>query len=484
MVLCLLGVMAAAGGLAQRADAAPSLPSSGATTDAAVVRGHIDVIQLNGLIDPIEADFVRQAIGKAERNGAIALVVQLSSTGGVISPTSVNALALRISSSKVPVAIWVGPNGSRAYGTAYAVFRAAPLRGVAPGIRVGNAPPLPNGAPDPLANRTIGAGEALATKVATISAPTFGDFVVSLDGQTVDGTVLHTAEVYQGPNGELRRRPTVDTDFRKLTIIQQLLHTAASPSVAYLLLLIGMLLAALEFFTAGIGIAAFCGAGALVLASYGLGVLPIRPWALVLLIVGVFGFCIDVQAGVARVWTAIGSVAIVVGTFELYQHVHLPRAGRGGRYRGHGAFHDRRHAGDGQGQVLHPDHRTRLHDRRDGYRPGRHRARGNRRGARGTLAGPHQSGNTHSRGSTCPGGGHRRSAARGRAGDRRRQGRPPLSAAAGGPICLRPLGTFLRRMGRPQKSFRVERKFALVGRQREGVGSPSERGGPFERAAS
>ena len=79
--------------------------------------------------------------------------------------------------------------------------------------------------------------------------------------------------------------------FRKLTLIQQLLHTAASPSVAYLLLLIGMLLAALEFFTAGIGIAAFCGAGALVLASYGLGRAAIRPWALVLIIVGVFGFC-------------------------------------------------------------------------------------------------------------------------------------------------------------------------------------------------
>jgi membrane-bound serine protease (ClpP class) len=333
MVLCLLGAMAAAGGLAQRAEAAPDLPASTvtagsrpaqATTDAAVVRGHIDVIQLNGLIDPIEADFVRQAIGKAERGGALALVVQLSSTGGVISPGRVNALASRISSSTVPVAIWVGPNGSRAYAAAYAVFRAAALRGVAPGTKLGKAPPQVDGAADPLADRTIGSGEALASKVATINAPTFGDFVVSLDGQSAGGTVLHTAEVYQGPNGEPRRRPTVDTDFRKLTIIQQLLHTAASPSVAYLLLLIGMLLAALEFFTAGIGIAAFCGAGALVLSSYGLGVLPIRPWALALLIIGVFGFCIDVQAGVARVWTAVGSVAVVVGTFELYQHVHLP----------------------------------------------------------------------------------------------------------------------------------------------------------------
>jgi membrane-bound serine protease (ClpP class) len=327
MVLCLLGMIAAAGGLAQRAEAATPSAQTQATTDATVVRGHIDVIQLNGLIDPIEANFIREAIGDAERGGALALVVQMSSSGGVLSSSRLNALATRISSSTVPIAIWVGPNGSKAYGAAYALFRAAPLRGVAPGTHVGDAPPLVSGAPDPLSGRTIGAGQALDAKVATINAPTFGDFVVSLDGQVAGGATLHTAEVYKGPNGELRRRPTVDTDFRKVSIVEQLFHTAASPSVAYLLLLIGMLLAALEFFTAGIGIAAFCGAGALVLSSYGLGVLPIRPWALVLIIVGVFGYCIDVQAGVPRVWTAAGTVALAVGTFRLFQHVHLSPLG-------------------------------------------------------------------------------------------------------------------------------------------------------------
>jgi membrane-bound serine protease (ClpP class) len=188
---------------------------------------------------------------------------------------------------------------------------------------VGFAPPTAPGVPDPLAGRSIGAGEALALKVATINAPTLGDFVVSLDGQTVNGTVLHTAEVVPGADGQLRRRPIVDTNFHKLTLLEQLLHTAASPSVAYLFLIIGLLLAALEFFTAGIGVAAFCAAGALVLSSYGLGTLPIRPWALVLIFVGILGFCIDLQAGVPRVWTAVGTVALVAGTLRLYQHVHL-----------------------------------------------------------------------------------------------------------------------------------------------------------------
>jgi membrane-bound serine protease (ClpP class) len=281
-------------------------------------RPHIDIIQVNGLIDRIEADFVDRSVRNAARGGAEVLVVQLSSTAGVISAAQTDALAATVEHAPVPVAVWVGPNGSRAYGPGYAIWRAAPLRGVAPGTRVGNAP-----AGDPLTGRTLSSGDALAQQVANITAPTLGDFVVDLDLQQVGSVTLHTAQVTRGPHGEPRRVPTVDTRFHKITLLEQLLHTAASPSIAYLMLVIGLLLVALEFFTAGIGIAAFCGTGALVLASYGLGALPIRPWALVLIGIGLFGFCVDLQAGVPRVWTGIGTVALIVGTLRLYQHVHM-----------------------------------------------------------------------------------------------------------------------------------------------------------------
>jgi membrane-bound serine protease (ClpP class) len=291
------------------------------TAPAATVpsRPRIDVVQVNGLIDRIEADFIRRSVDRSARSHSEVLVVQLSSTAGVISAAQTDALAAAIQSAAVPVAIWVGPNGSRAYGTAYAIWRAAPLRGVAPGTRVGNAP----GHGDPLEGRTLGAGDTLAQHLANISAPTLGDFVVSLDQQQVGATTLHTAQVTKGPGGEPRRVPTVDTRFHKITLLEQLLHTAASPSIAYLMLVIGLLLVALEFFTAGVGIAAVCGTGALVLASYGMGALPIRPWALVLVGIGIFGFCVDLQAGVPRVWTGIGTVALIVGTLRLYHHVHL-----------------------------------------------------------------------------------------------------------------------------------------------------------------
>lgn len=306
MVVWLLGAVLATG----RSAGAAALGTPVATPS---VRGHVDVIQLTGLIDPVEADFLSHAVAGASSGGAIALIVQLDSGGGVISQARVDALATTVATSPVPVAIWVGPNGARAYGDSFTILRAAALKGMAPGTRVGQ-----------LANTTLGDKEALARHLVTISAPTLGDFLVSIDGRPAGpgGARLHTADVIR-VGGQLRRQPSVDSFFKKLSLQAQLLHTVASPSAAYLLLLIGLLLLVLEFFTAGVGIAAFCGAGCLALVSYGFGVLPFRTYALALIVVAVFGFAIDVQAGTPRVWTAIGTVALVVGTVRLYDGVGL-----------------------------------------------------------------------------------------------------------------------------------------------------------------
>jgi membrane-bound serine protease (ClpP class) len=61
-----------------------------------------------------------------------------------------------------------------------------------------------------------------------------------------------------------------------------------------------------------------------VLAAYGLSVLPTNPVGLALIVFGVFGFAIDVQTGVPRLWTGIGTVSFAAGSILLYRDgVHL-----------------------------------------------------------------------------------------------------------------------------------------------------------------
>jgi membrane-bound serine protease (ClpP class) len=270
------------------------LPEAGAQP-----RGHVDVIEVSGLVDRVVVDFVTDAIADAERGGVEALVMQLDSSGVITDDARFDRLLASITESDVPVVVWVGPSGAKAKGESARLVHAAAVRGIAPGSRIENGPPD------------------------VLQAPTLGDFIVDLDGRTAGSHTFETSEVVREPGQDPRRRPTVDVRFEKLGLMPRLLHTAASPSVAYVLFVIALALIVFELYTAGVGVAAVVGAGALVLAGFGLAELPARPWAVALLALGVFGFAVDVQAGAPRAWTGIGTVALAVGTARLY-HGYSP----------------------------------------------------------------------------------------------------------------------------------------------------------------
>ena len=82
--------------------------------------------------------------------------------------------------------------------------------------------------------------------------------------------------------------------------------------------LTGAALLIFELYTAGIGIAGVVGAISFILGCYGFDVLPVRWWALALLVVAMLGYAIDVQTGVPRAWSAIATVCLVVGSLFLY----------------------------------------------------------------------------------------------------------------------------------------------------------------------
>ena len=302
--------------------AAGSEPAGG--SDESRDAGIVEVIEVSGLLDPVLVDFVDGAIADAEDEMATALVLQLNSRGAVVGDDVVVDLARRIARSSVPVVVWVGPSGSRALGAAAQLAGAVSQLGVAPGSRLGDtgAQILPEDefgvlfgeAADLLADETVGATEAAALAIVDGPAPTIGDFIVDLPG--VETRVVE--------GGDLpRREPVTTVRFSRLPLVSQLMHTVASPAVAYLLFVCALGLLIFEFYTAGIGVAGAVGAGALVLASYGLWVLPAAPLGVGLVIFAFFGYAVDVQTGVARVWTAIATVSYVVGTFLFYDGLSL-----------------------------------------------------------------------------------------------------------------------------------------------------------------
>ncbi len=314
--------------------------------------GHkgIDVVEVQGLLDPPTASLVLDAIDNANRTGATMLVLRLDSKGAVdVDAAKIVRAMLR---SNVPVVAWVGPSGAEAKGAAALLLAAARVAFVAPGSTVGPAYPVDLNRPGDLsppavqaaigaaglrshlsldvrrhdgtvrlADHTLSADEALHAHAIDGIRPTIGEVIVTLDGKTVnkfDGSVkLSTAKVIGHGTGR-RRQPNQDVIFDSLSLGARVQHSFISPSLAYFLFLAGLALIVFEFFACSVGFAGAVGALALIGAFYGFSHLAVAWWAAALLAFGIFGLSIDVQAGRPAAWTFIGTACLVAGSLTLY----------------------------------------------------------------------------------------------------------------------------------------------------------------------
>jgi membrane-bound serine protease (ClpP class) len=144
---------------------------------------------------------------------------------------------------------------------------------------------------------------------------------VTLDKTTIAtaaGKVRLATATVVGKGRDRRRQPNQDVIFDSLGLGAQVRHALLGPSTAYFLFVAGLALIVFEFFAASVGFAAAVGAVAVIGASYGFAGLPIRGWAVALLLLAAFGFAVDGQAGGLGPWTWIATVALVAGSFFLY----------------------------------------------------------------------------------------------------------------------------------------------------------------------
>lgn len=312
------GAVVLAASVLTGAPATGQTPAAGCDSDDAVVR----IVQVSGRLDPVLVDFVTSEIDEAQGSCALAVVLQLNSNGAVGNEDQVDDLVAAMEGSAVPVDVWVGPTGARATNDAVALLAAADVTGVAaPRASVEVTPALLTARdvePTDLGSVDVGdrvsAERAVELDLVDHDSAAIGDFVIELPG--VETTVV-------GEGDDRKQELVTDAQLVKLPIVGQLMHTVSSPAVAYLLFVIGLALLVFELFTAGVGLAGMVGGGSLILGSYGLLSLPVRPLGVGLLLLAMFGYAVDIQTGVPRVWSGIASAAFVLGSLLLFDGVSL-----------------------------------------------------------------------------------------------------------------------------------------------------------------
>jgi membrane-bound serine protease (ClpP class) len=281
-----------------------------------------DVIDLSGVWDGRIIDFAIDSIEAAAASGSVEYVVLAIDSEGVVAGSEQLAeLAELVADPPLPVVTWIGAAPARAYGGAAQVALAADVVLAAPGSEIGYLEPTIAGdeesAPvidlaglaDLVDDAALVDDTGLFDEVGPESAAPrqVGQFLNGREVATSGGAVvLQTVREFEGGVTNL------ETVIREPDLVDQFFRLAASPEAAFFFLVAGLTVAAFEFYAIGPGIAAGTAAVSLVLAGYGLAVLPVRWWAVALASMSVLLMAWSYQRGGIFLFTTLGILGLAV----------------------------------------------------------------------------------------------------------------------------------------------------------------------------
>ncbi len=304
------------------------------SASAAVVRVDVD-----DMIHPISAEYIGRAIDHAASEHADAVLIELSTPGGL--ETSMRDIVQKIIQSPVPVIVYVTPSGARAASAGFFILEAADIAAMAPGTNTGAAHPVVLGEKlddvmkmklqnDAAAfmrsivqqrGRNIAAAEsgvreakswsdreALAQKLIDVDAPDVPSLLRAVDGRPIKRfngrtQVLHVAGKPLEPFEE--------------TLRQRLLSWIMDPNVAFILMSLGMLALWAEFNHPGAVVPGVVGLISILLAVFALNLLPTRYSALVLILAAFVLFALEAKFATHGVLGIGGVICMVIGALLL-----------------------------------------------------------------------------------------------------------------------------------------------------------------------
>jgi membrane-bound serine protease (ClpP class) len=299
----------------------------------------VDLIRIDGSINPAVAGFIEDALSTAHATDADALVIELDTPGGLM--TSAERIVKDLLGSSVPVIVYVAPSGAKAASAGTFITIAANVAAMAPGTTIGAAHPV---------NETGGEIKGvMGTKVENVAA-SFAKSIARERGRNekwVEQAVRHSVAI--GENEALKRHvidivaPGLDALLaqasgstvvvgghpvvlklkdalvlrQEMTLGQRVLNTLADPNIVYLLLMAGLLGLYFEFAHPGVFFPGVAGAICLLIALASFEILPVTLTGLLLIFIGVAMLIAEAFVTSYGVLGLGGVVALVLGSLLL-----------------------------------------------------------------------------------------------------------------------------------------------------------------------
>ena len=267
--------------------------------------GGIDVIDVSGPLDRSALEFMSESIEDAATSGQVLTVLQINSKA-VLDGEAYDKLVDILSNSPLPVAVWIGPAPAAAYGGAALMSIGAGESAISPGSEIGFFNPVVLGEDR---QEIISPQDLLSAEETGLELqPTLRQYLQDLDGRTfatADGPVTVSTIKEFGDGVTLKT-----TTFRKPGLGTRFFRLAVTPEATFFFLVIGLSMVTFEFFALGPGVAAGVASISLLLAGWGVVNLPVRWWALAVVITGWAVFTVAHQRGGVLVMTLTGAILL------------------------------------------------------------------------------------------------------------------------------------------------------------------------------
>jgi membrane-bound serine protease (ClpP class) len=298
--------------------------------------------EVESIIHTVSAEYMIDTMRRADEANASLVVFTLRTPGGLVDST--RDIVTRMLAAKTPVAIFIAPSGARAASAGFILTIAADVAAMAPGTHIGAAHPVSGdgekmdetmakkAAEDvaayvrtlatsrhrnvTLSEQAVNESRAFTETEARTASPPLVDLIASdvpdllrqLDGRSVtrfDGTpvVLRTAGAELVPI--------------EMSLRQRVLSTIANPTVAYLLMSLGMLGLTIELWSPGAILPGIVGGMSLLLAFFALQILPVNYAGVLLLLLGMLLLGLEIKVTSYGLLTIGGIASLVFGSMIL-----------------------------------------------------------------------------------------------------------------------------------------------------------------------